>query len=224
MPESGTQDAPLIFDRTGIREVDRRAIQEYGMSGLVLMENAAIGAARLAMDIITGSRIVIACGSGNNGGDGYAMARHLANAGFDVRILAISQPRSGSDAEHNAIIASRMGIEISQDLESLSHADLIVDALLGTGLDRPVAETYRTCIDRMNQHAAETLAVDIPSGLDTDTGQPLGCAVRATATATFVGWKKGFLQNDAHAYAGVIHVVDIGVPASLASSLCLQKP
>ena len=224
MRMSNDMNTPLVFNRDGIRQVDRLAIEVHGMTGLVLMENAAAGASRLVAEYLQGRRVVIACGSGNNGGDGYAMARHLHNTGLDVSILAVSPPRPGSDAEQNARIAETMQLPIEQDPDVLNHADLIVDALLGTGLDRPVSDALRQCIELINGNSAVTLAVDIPSGLDADTGQPLGCAIRADATMTFVGWKSGFLQDAAKAYTGVIHVVDIGVPASLATSLCLQKP
>ena len=224
MNESSRTNAPLIFDRAGIREVDRRAIEVHGMNGLVLMENAAVGASRIAFDYLKGTRVVIACGSGNNGGDGYAMARHLHNGGVDVRILACSQPRQDSDAWQNARIAHTMDLPIEEDLDVLSQADLVIDALLGTGLDRPVKDRYLDCIEQINSMPTTTLSIDIPSGLDADTGRPLGTAMRATATATFVGWKSGFLQDTAKAFTGSIHVVDIGVPAALATALCLPQP
>ena len=218
----------MIFDRAGIREVDRRAIEDYGMTGLVLMENAAAGASRLALKMLDGeppaAKVVIVCGSGNNGGDGYAMARHLHNACCAVTILAHAEPRPGSDAEANARIARGMDLKTVTEHTVLSDADLIVDALLGTGLDRPVNDSARACIDAMNQARARTLAIDVPSGLDTDSGAPLGTAVRAAMTATFVGWKTGFLAEGAADFTGTLHVVDIGVPAALARSLCMQEP
>lgn len=221
-------EVPLIFDRIGIRDVDRRAIKDYGMNGLVLMENAAAGASRLALEMLDcdlgASKIVIACGSGNNGGDGYAMARHLYNAGCSVTILAQAEPRRGSDAEANARIAIGMGLEPVGDISVLSKADLVVDALLGTGLDRPVNEAIAKVIHAINKTTGQTLSVDVPSGLDSDTGQPLGTAVRATATATFVGLKSGFLAEGAAAFTGALHVVDIGVPMALARLLCLKEP
>ncbi|MDG2422569.1 MAG: NAD(P)H-hydrate epimerase [Phycisphaerales bacterium] len=224
MRQLDQQHEPLIFDRTGIREVDRRAIDEFGMSGLVLMENAARAASQLAIEMLNGSKVVIACGPGNNGGDGYAMARHLHNAGAEVVVVALTAPRTGSDAETNARIAQLMGLKTVEDLDVLSTADLVIDAMLGTGLDRPVKAGARDCIEMINRTAKPTLAIDIPSGLDADTGQPLGTAVHATATATFVGWKRGFLNEDAKAFTGALHVVDIGIPASLAYSLCLKQP
>ncbi|MEE2906217.1 MAG: NAD(P)H-hydrate epimerase [Planctomycetota bacterium] len=220
--------SPLVFDRAGIRDVDRRAIEDYGMNGLVLMENAASGASQLALELLDcdsgTSKVVIACGPGNNGGDGYAMARHLHNAGCSVTILAQGEPRSGSDAETNAHIAMSMGLEPVEDVRVLANADLVVDALLGTGLDRPVNEAIAKVIQAINETTGRTLAVDVPSGLDSNTGRPLGTAVRATATATFVGWKSGFLADGAAAFTGALHVVDIGIPMALARLLCLKEP
>ena len=183
----------LIFDRAGIREVDRQAIEQLGISGLELMEQAAVGCTRLLLEMISGpleeQHVVIACGRGNNGGDGYAMARLLTQRGIKTTILAIKPPRTGSDAEQNWQHALKMGIPTSDEIHVPHDATVIVDALLGTGLDRSITGTALDLIQSINAATTPVLAVDLPSGLDADTGLPLGDAVHATRTASFVGWK-----------------------------------
>lgn len=220
-------DTPLIFDRRSIREVDRIAIEEYGIPGIVLMENAARGASAIALDMLAarggplGRTVLIVCGSGNNGGDGYAMARHLHNAGAEIMLMALGEPRLGTDAAINREICRKMGLrEVSaSDRPSLARVDLIVDAVFGTGLDRAITGLAADVIDWINAHAAPVLAADLPSGLDADTGKPLGSAVRADRTATFAGLKRGFTSPEAAALLGDVHVVDIGVPKELLERL-----
>jgi hydroxyethylthiazole kinase-like uncharacterized protein yjeF len=205
-----------VFDRAAVRRIDAEANTVYGIPGIVLMENAAAGAAEVAMGMLNkGTRVAVLCGPGNNGGDGWAIARHLHNRGCDVRIIARTSPRSGSDASINATIAQRMGLAIHDTPERLDAVDLIIDALLGTGLDRAVTGTLLEDIHNINTAGPSVLAVDVPSGMDADTGQPLGGAVRAAATATFAGWKKGFLELEALRWTGDIHTIDIGVPLEL---------
>ena len=209
-----------VFDRAAGRRLDAEATARYGIPGIVLMENAAAGAAEVAMKMLDrGTRIALLCGPGNNGGDGWAMARHLHNAGCDVRIISRKPPPTEHDAFVNATIAERMGLEIHDTPNDLEHVDLIIDALIGTGLDRDVAGTLRDDIHLINTAGPPILAVDLPSGMDADTGQPLGAAVRATATATFAGWKRGFLELEALRWTGDIHTIDIGAPLELQMQL-----
>lgn len=222
-----TADAPLIFDRHSIREVDRIAIEEYGIPGVVLMENAARGAAAIAIDMLAetggpnGRKILIVCGAGNNGGDGYAMARHLHNADSAIILMPLGEPRPGTDAAINREIYRKMGLHEVGVTERplLPRVDLLVDAMFGTGLDRPVTGLAADVIDWINASSARVLAVDVPSGLDADTGRPLGTVVRADQTATFAGLKRGFRSSDAAAFLGEVHVVDIGVPKELLERL-----
>jgi len=205
--------------REQIREVDRAAIEELRIPGLLLMENAAIGVADVATDLSAQhpGPVVIVCGPGNNGGDGLAAARHLSNRGLDVRVnLAVPADayRDGSDAATNLAIVRAMDIPIHEDVD-YGGAGLIVDALLGTGLVRDVRDPFRTAVIAMNEAGCPVLAVDLPSGLDANTGQVLGAAVRATVTATMVAPKVGFERMDGPAHVGRIVVVDIGVPPSL---------
>ena len=205
-----------VFDRDAGHLLDAQATSLYGIPGIVLMENAAAGAAEVAMEMVNhNSHIAILCGPGNNGGDGWAMARHLHNAGHEVWIASRTPPRKDSDAFTNAAIAEHMGLVIRDAPDRLDNVDLIIDAIFGTGLDRDVSGTLLDDIHLINTAGPPVLAVDLPSGMDADTGQPLGVAVRATATATFAGWKKGFLELEALRWTGDIHTIDIGAPLEL---------
>lgn len=208
----------LVFDRAAVRAVDRAAIQRYGIPGIVLMENAARGLREVVLSRVPRPRaVLICCGSGNNGGDGHALARHLHNAGVRVLVAALGAPRPGGDAATNEAIGRAMGLERhgGPDDPVPDAVELVVDALLGTGLDRPVEGDARAWIRWMNGLGRPILAVDTPSGLDCDTGRPLGAAARAETTVTFVGWKAGFLAPGADAYTGRVIVADIGAPVEL---------
>jgi NAD(P)H-hydrate epimerase len=215
------------LSRNEVRDVDRRAINELGMPGIVLMENAGRGAAELLVHLGISGRVVVCAGRGNNGGDGFVIARHLENHGFDVRVLlfADSQKLEG-DAATNFRILRAAGTPVFE-YQSATKLDTwaadirssawIVDALLGTGMEGTVREPTSTVIHHINNSGVPVLAVDLPSGLDCDTGRPLGVCVRATHTATFVSRKLGFDTPGAEQLTGEVHVVDIGVPQSLLS-------
>jgi len=214
------EDPILVYTREAVRRVDADAMSHYGMHGIVLMENAARGAARLANGLLAPlerpARILVACGTGNNGGDGWAAARHMANRGHDVRIAALGPSREGSDAAVNARIATAMQLPVDTNAAlDASGVDLVIDALLGTGLDRDVTGRARNWIEVINAQPMPVLAMDLPSGLDADTGRPLGAAIEADCTATFVGWKQGFLNKGATTWLGRVEVIDIGVPRLL---------
>lgn len=220
-----------VFDRAGVRAVDRAAIDEFGIPGVVLMENAARGLADQAIKMLptrqnraTGKSPVplahIICGSGNNGGDGYALARQLHNRGVEVAIVAVGEPPATSDAGINREICRRMGLTILADAElegfaAQHRADLIVDAIFGTGLDRPIIGRAADIITWINATGIPVLAADVPSGLDCDTGEILGVAVRAACTVTFVGRKIGFNSPTARQLLGEVIVADIGAPREL---------
>jgi NAD(P)H-hydrate epimerase len=220
----------FFLNRDEVRTLDRRAIEEFGMPGVVLMENAGRGTADLLRSLGIHGRVVICCGKGNNGGDGFVIARHLDNHHVPVRVLVFARPEdlTGDAAIHYQIIA-RAGLPIdvhagtSLDREAvrreLDTAEWIVDALFGTGLSGPVRSPWDEVIAAINASPARILAVDLPSGLDCDTGQPLGPTVEAEHTATFVAWKKGFANAAAQRWLGQVHVVDIGVPRLLVDRL-----
>ena len=207
--------------REEVRGIDARALEELGLSTLVLMENAGRGAAEVLREApgSGGRRAVVLCGSGNNGGDGAVVARHLDAWGWSVRVIwTAPADRLRGDAATQRGILGRAGFD-QVDLEDdaplpplLSGADWIVDGLLGTGLTRDVEGPIRTLIEAVNASNVPTLALDLPSGLDCDTGQPLGIAVRARLTATFVARKVGFDTPGAEQYTGDVRVIEIGVP------------
>lgn len=215
------------------REVDRRANSEYGLAGIVLMENAGRCAAELATEMLGAATcrarpasVLILCGRGNNGGDGFVAARHLHNRGFRVSVVLLGRGSDlAGDAAANYAIVRRMAIELSEVGEigpaagRLAAADLVVDALLGTGLRGAVKEPFYSAISAMNASGRPILALDIPSGLDADTGRPLGIAVRAVRTITFVAPKVGLLAPAAREYLGELTVADIGVPKELVIEL-----
>ena len=214
--------------RAEVREIDRRAIEDYGVPGVVLMENAGAGAARLLESLGIDGPVVIACGKGNNGGDGFVIARHLDLAGHAVRVLLACRPDEiRGDAAVNVAIATRSGLAIECLAEAdqttwerhLSDVTWIVDALLGTGAGGAPTGAVATAITAMNAVRARgrtrVLAVDLPSGLDCDAGTAAGTCVRADATATFVARKRGFDAAGAAAFTGPVHVVGIGCPRIL---------
>lgn len=214
------------LSRAEVREVDRRALEEFGMPGLLLMENAGRGCAELLLTLRAGAgrKVVICCGKGNNGGDGLVMARHLENAGLAVTVLLFADPGEVSgDAAVNLGIVEASGIPLCsmpepnrREIEAaLSEADWVVDALLGTGTTGAIREPYGTVISAINASGRPVFAVDLPSGLDCDRGVPLGPCVRATHTATLVARKPGFDQPEARAWTGKVDVVDIGTPRRL---------
>jgi NAD(P)H-hydrate epimerase len=217
----------FALSRNEVRELDRRAINEYGVPGIVLMENAGRGAAELLLRLNPErKRILILCGFGNNGGDGFVMARHLQNAGLEVDVLLFGQiDQLSRDTNVNAKIWQKSGPLWTADPISPLDADIrrvidgaqgwIVDALFGTGMTRPLSAPFDQVISAVNASGHPILAVDLPSGLDCDTGEPLGPTIKATHTATFVALKKGFLNPNAKPWVGEVHVIDIGAPKKL---------
>jgi NAD(P)H-hydrate epimerase len=218
--------AEVFLSRAEVRELDRRGIEEYGVPGVVLMENAGRGAAEILLRLGINGQVVICCGKGNNGGDGMVIARHLDNAGAVVCVLLFTRPEDlRGDAAINYHVVARAGLPLrvfsgqTLDADALRHelasAQWVVDALFGTGLSGPVKAPLDEVIGAINASGAHILAVDIPSGLDCDTGQPLGPTVRADHTVTFVAQKKGFANAAARAWVGQVHVAGIGAPRRL---------
>jgi len=211
----------LALTREQSRDVDRLAVEKYAMTGLVLMENAGRGCAELLLKLGIGGRVAICCGRGNNGGDGFVIARHLENAGIDVEVgLFAKESRIDGDAAANLRILRAAGTslralggETGETDAFLRGADWIVDALLGTGVTGPVRDPLAGVIAAISRQKGRVLAIDLPSGLDCDTGRPWGACVRATHTATMVSLKQGFER--AAEYTGEVHVIDIGIPRRL---------
>jgi NAD(P)H-hydrate epimerase len=222
--------AGRALSRDEVRALDRRAMEEFGVPGVVLMENAGRGAAELLCALGVYGRVVICCGKGNNGGDGFVIARHLDNVGVAVRVLLFARPEElTGDAGVTYQIIAKAGLPLSiyrdtamdaGELErELAGAAWVVDALFGTGLSGAVRPPFDAIIAAINASPAQILAVDIPSGLDCDTGRPLGAVVRAHHTATFVAPKQGFATPEAATYLGRVHVLPIGAPRVLVESV-----
>lgn len=185
------------------------------------MENAGRGATdvlerRLLGGSARGKRVVVVCGTGNNGGDGFVIARHLSIRGAEVTCVLVGQASAlTDDARKNHEAWVGIGGDVTGSLDAIMTADAIVDALFGTGLSREIAGDALLAVGNIASSRAPVLAVDIPSGIDADTGRTLGAAVVASATATFAHFKKGLLTPNGASHAGVVEVVDIGVPGSL---------
>ncbi len=227
----------VVMSRDEVRAFDSWAINTLGIPGMVLMENAGRSCAELIKDKLKvvagpkacppyslGRRVCIFCGTGNNGGDGYVIARHLINSGFKVVVVVCGdRNKIKGDARLNLDILERLGQRIEQlnlragDIGGqvgafAADADMLVDSLFGTGLSGQLSDEYRQLIESINAQNCPILAVDIPSGLDCDTGQPLGAAIRASYTVTFVAVKKGFTSaGNAASYTGEIFTASIGV-------------
>lgn len=221
---------PRGLTRAQVRDLDRRAIEDYGLPGLVLMENAGRGAAELLVKLWPDAGpVAIACGRGNNGGDGFVIARHLELLGRSVHVLLAAEPDSiAGDAATMLAVATRSGIptvplaaaDEATWRDHLAGAAVVVDALLGTGAAGPPRGAIATAIAaiaawRAATPAGRVLAVDVPSGLDSDTGLAPGACVTADATATFVAPKVGFSAGGAAGFTGAVHVVGIGAPRQL---------
>jgi NAD(P)H-hydrate epimerase len=211
-----------------MQELDRKAIEIYRIPGIVLMENAGKGATEVlshAFPDIDKKKIAIIAGKGNNGGDGLVMARYLLNQGISVRVYLLTDPKGlRGEAETNFNIFHRMKgevisvpsskdyIKVKRDLEKF---DILVDGIFGTGLDAEVRGYYREVIDHLNTLQRPMVAIDIPSGLDANTGKPLGTAIRASITITFGLPKIGLLIPPGIDYVGEVKVIDIGIPKRL---------
>lgn len=234
---------PLTREQS--RRVDAIAIERYGMTGPQLMENAGRGTADLLQSLGISGRVTICCGRGNNGGDGFVIARHLTNAGHSVKILLLADPQDlRGDARLNfdalnglpTPTTSIRGDATDEDVtQLLTGSEWIVDALLGTGATGLPRPPYPAVIRAINTAAAgggvKVLAVDLPSGLDADAGEPFrdqsgkyGPCVKADVTATFVTRKVGFDRPSAREFTGDIVVIDIGVPHTVVEEARHESP
>jgi NAD(P)H-hydrate epimerase len=215
----------VFLTRDQTREIDRRAIEEYGMAGAVLMENAGRGCADVLCNLGIEGRVVICCGKGNNGGDGFVIARHLELRDVDVKVLVWGDPpTSPPDAARNfdtlkwseiALVEFGDSLDREQLKRELDGANWLVDALLGTGARGDPQPPLDLVVTELNEQNARKLAIDIPTGLDCDSGQPSSITLRADHTCTFVAQKAGFQFASARPFLGNLHVIDIGVPKKL---------
>ena len=222
------------LSREEVRELDRMAIEEAGVPSLLLMENAGRACADLLQDWMEASssedRVLCLCGPGNNGGDGLVIARTLWNRGFEARAVFLgTQARleaCGEDVTLNARLWRSLGrelefVEPEQGEEFLRTQDrgIWVDAIFGTGLSRELSGPWKKIVETINRLSRRVLAVDVPSGLDADTGAVLGACVRASATVSFVAPKKGFFTDQGPEHCGEIHQAEIGIPRFLLEAL-----
>jgi NAD(P)H-hydrate epimerase len=222
-----------------IREVDRRAAEQYKIPSIILMENAARGLTIHAMRMLDWpnelgeDKITVLCGAGSNGGDALGAARHLHNAGLAMTVVLVSpEEKYQGDTRTNLEICRAMGLPVidasdnpGATLDALPDADLVMDGLLGTGVKSEVREPVTDVIDWVNRRQdAPVLSVDLPSGMDCDTGKALGVCVAADVTVTFAGVKKGFLENGAKRYTGEVRLVSIGAPRDLIEELGERIP
>ncbi|MFO7957423.1 MAG: NAD(P)H-hydrate epimerase [Candidatus Brocadiia bacterium] len=224
--------------RQQIRELDRIAIEDYGIPGLILMENAGRACAETACEMLgdaEGGSVALLCGRGNNGGDGFVVARHLANRGVRVTVILLAQAEDvldrGGETAINLRIIRRMGLRMeevdcreaaAEAVAAHAGADLLVDALLGTGISGEVREPFRAAIEALNESGAPVLAVDVPSGLDCDTGEPMGVAVRAARTVTFAVNKIGLTRPAAARWTGQVRVAEISIPRAVIEEKAAQ--
>jgi NAD(P)H-hydrate epimerase len=242
----------LLLSRDQVRRVDQIAIKEFGIPGAVLMENAGRSVAEETLKLCLGPgcrislydpdevdpkiesmNVAVLCGGGNNGGDGFVIARHLYSAGAIVTIFSAVPPENlNGDAKLHAEIAQKLEIEqfdisvesLLNDADSeLQKSTVIIDALLGTGFKGDVRPNIAAIIRRCNalgmQDERKVVAVDVPSGLDCESGIPGNATIRADLTVTFVAMKKGFVKMEAKTYTGRIVVAGIGVPTELIDRL-----
>ena len=214
-----------------MRAMDRRAVEEFGIPEELLMENAGRAAfAVLSREFgAAGRRIVVVCGVGNNGGDGLVVARQILAAGGTPRVFVIGDPdRFRGAAKANLDICGRLPIEVKRlkEVETLRaavvRADVIVDALFGTGLDREPAGLHREAIDLINASAKPVLSLDIPSGVNGDTAEVMGTAIRADATVTFGLPKIGTMLYPGCELCGALWVCTISMPPSLTEAEALE--
>jgi NAD(P)H-hydrate epimerase len=215
-----------------MRKMDQLTIESFGIPGIVLMENAGRGATEILLDNFHGliqKKVAVVAGRGNNGGDGFVIARYLAQKGINVSVylLAPSETIRG-DAAANLNLLAPLAIPVieipdqnafSANKSALVHQNIWVDAILGTGLKSEVRDYFRYVIDFMNQSGKPIFAVDIPSGLDSDTGQPCGTCICAQATATFAFAKTGHMLFPGAKLTGKLEIVDIGIPPHIAEEV-----
>lgn len=222
-----------------IRELDRRAIEDYGIPGIVLMENAGRGCADKICELDIDGPVVICCGKGNNGGDGFVIARHLELREVPVEVLLFADPanlRGDALVNYEIVRRAQIALTICDDQKSpepvwltsviakLQASGLLVDALLGTGTTGEPRFPLNLVIDAINAAQKPKIAIDLPSGLDAATGVPSASTIRATQTLTFVAQKTGFANPAAKECLGQVHVLDIGAPRVLVEAILRENP
>jgi len=219
-----------------MRKIDTQTIEDIGIHGMVLMENAGMGVVNAIEERYGGAsrpiRVSIFAGKGNNGGDGLVIARHLLNRGYDVTIYLISEPdKFAGDALTNLKIAQKLRIsmeillaedQLADHGTQIAASDLLIDAIFGTGLSGPVIGFAANVIDFLNLTCVPIVSVDLPSGLEADTGKVEGSCIRATLTVTMALPKRGLLLYPGANFVGELEIVDIGIPREVVESQNIQ--
>ncbi|MCZ7599344.1 MAG: NAD(P)H-hydrate epimerase [Gammaproteobacteria bacterium] len=239
---TGTRDSRMepLVTAAEIREMDRQTIEDLGLPGVVLMENAGRATAEVVLREhaagASGQRtrrpVAILCGAGNNGGDGFVVARHLHQAGVRCAVYLTKDPADlKGDAATNLAVLQRLPVPIvpvrdeaavRDRAHDLRTAPVIVDALLGTGLSSEVRGVPRALIETANAGLGRRVAVDVPSGVRADDGAVLGVAFRADVTVTFAAAKLGLWLHPGAEYAGAVVVADIGIPPQVVAAVAPQ--
>jgi len=215
-----------------MREADRRTIEEVGIPSIVLMENAGqriVSAMRTTIKDLASRRVWVLCGRGNNGGDGLVVARLLSQQGLVVQVFLLGRAEEvGGDAGTNLSIAQRLGVSIVEVVDrdtwngaraDVDQCDLVVDAMFGTGLNRPLDDLSSSVVGDVNALNVPVVAVDLPSGLSADETYPIGEAVEADVTVTLAAPKVALLLPPAESWAGDLVIADIGIPPSVIDHL-----
>jgi NAD(P)H-hydrate epimerase len=215
-----------------MREMDHQTIESFGVPGRILMENAGRGATRFFLEQFEGvenKKVGIVAGRGNNGGDGFVIARYLAQKGMRVTVFLLSQSlKVKGDAAANLKLLAPLGVPVIEipDYNTFSahkivmqHHDIWIDAIFGTGLKSEVKGFFKEIIAFINHSNKPIFSVDIPSGLNSDTGQPCGACIQAHATATFAFAKTGHILIPGAVYTGALEIVDIGIPPHIAHNV-----
>ncbi|HET7586915.1 MAG TPA: NAD(P)H-hydrate dehydratase [Gammaproteobacteria bacterium] len=203
-----------IYRAADVREMDRRAMEECGLGNGRLMERAGAAAFQaLRRNWPSARRIAVVVGAGNNGGDGYVLARHARAQRLKAAVFAVRDPKQGDAIEAAQAFRSAGGRIESLDAFAAFDPEVVVDALMGTGLDRPLGGDFAKAVDAINESSAARFAIDIPSGLNADSGTVMGCAVRADCTITFIGVKCGLLTGRAPAFTGALEFAGLDVPS-----------
>ncbi len=210
-----------------MRQIDEKAISICGILGIVLMENAALACFNEIKNTLTGVKgknISVFCGKGNNGGDGFAIARHLINNGALVTVYTVGGNDYKGDALTNFKILQNMNAHIVNVSDcdfwaTLPLCDMVVDAILGTGIKGKLKDEYARVIDKINAYSKYTLSVDIPSGINADTGEIATSCIKADKTVTFAHYKLGLLMYPGADFVGEIKCVDISIPKYISDSI-----
>src|SRR5262245_6163129 len=221
-----------ILNAAQMREADRRTIEDIGIPSLVLMENAGrqvVAAIEAVHSDLIERKVAVLCGRGNNGGDGFVVARTMMQRGIDVSVFVIGRVAEvRGDARINLEILGRLGITVVEIADSqawelhfteISDCTLIVDAVFGTGLNAPISGLMETVVADVNGCGIPVVAIDLPSGLSADSHEPIGASIEAGMTVTLAAPKLALVLPPAETRAGDIVIADIGIPSEVIESL-----